>query len=212
MPEILIRVRNKIAESEVREIVCDNTDYTLRFEFDGQWEDGAKTVYFVLQGVGALAPAVTDGDTCPMPTVRLSDGVGRQFAVGVQQGAVKTTTPCSFWCLPSAEDALLRSIIEDDNVTLTWLEWVNANMAAAAENVRVAETVLGEAQTAASSASSAAETAAVNAEAARISAMTISVPIFSVDENGHVTLSHAERLGTTKFRLNEAGHMEVRSE
>lgn len=209
MPEITVTVNNKIPRSETRLIVCDNSDYTLRFAFDGQWEAGPKTVYFVLQGVGALAPAVTDGDVCPMPPVRLSDGVSRQLAVGVQQGQIKTTAVVNFWCVPSAEDALVRGIVEDGDVSLTWLEWVNANMAQAAENVRTAQEVLAEAQTAAETAEQSAESAAIDAAAARISAQTAAFPVFSVDENGHIIISRPERLGTTTFRLTEGGHLEV---
>ena len=209
MPEITVTVNNKIPRSETRLIVCDNSDYTIRFTFDGQWEDGPKTVYFVLQGVGALAPAVTDGDVCPMPPVRLSDGVSRQLAVGVQQGRIKTTSVVNFWCVPSAEDALVRGIVEDGDVSMTWLEWVNANMAQAAENVRTAQEVLEQAQTAAETAAENAESAAIDAAAAKIAAQTAAFPVFSVDENGHVIISRAERLGTTTFRLTEAGHLEV---
>ena len=209
MPEIVITVNNKIPTSAVRQIVCDNSDYTLRFTFDGQWDEGPKTVYFVLQGVGALSPAVTDGDACPLPPIRLSDGVSRQLAVGVQQGQIKTSAVVNFWCYPSAEDALIRGIVEDEAVSLTWLEWVNANMAQAAENVRTAQEVLAQAQTAAETAEQSAESAAIDAAAARISAQTTAFPVFSVDENGHVIISRAERLGTTTFRLTEAGHLEV---
>lgn len=209
MPEITVTVNNKIPRSETRLIVCDNSDYTLRFVFDGQWEDGPKTVYFVLQGVGALAPAVTDGDVCPMPPVRLSDGVSRQLAVGVQQGRIKTTSVVNFWCVPSAEDALVRGIVEDGDVSMTWLEWVNANMAQAAENVRTAQEVLEQAQTAAESAAENAESAAIDAAAAKIAAQTAAFPVFSVDENGHVIISRPERLGTTTFRLTSGGHLEV---
>ena len=209
MPEIAITVNNKIPTSAVRQIVCDNSDYTLRFDFDGQWDEGPKTVYFVLQGVGALSPAVTDGDACPLPPIRLSDGVSRQLAVGVQQGQIKTSAVVNFWCYPSAEDALIRGIVEDEDVSLTWLEWVNANMAQAAENVRTAQEVLAQAQTAAETAEQSAESAAIDAAAARISAQTTAFPVFSVDENGHIIISRPERLGTTTFRLTSGGHLEV---
>lgn len=209
MPEIVITVRNKEARASVRSIVCDNTDYTLRFDFDEQWGEGAKTVFFVLQGVGALAPAVMAGDVCPMPQVHLNDGVGRQLAVGVQQGTVKTTQAAYFWCYPSAENELLNAIVGDDDVTLTWLEWVNRNMAAAETNVETAQTVLAAAQTAVVDAEQSAQSAAIDAAAARIAAQTTAFPVFSVDENGHVIISRAERLGTMEFRLTDGGHLEV---
>ena len=209
MPEIVITIRNKIATASVRSIVCDNTDYTVRLDCDEQWGEGPKIVYFVLQGVGALAPATTEDDVCAVPPIHLSDGVGRQLAIGVQQGAVKTSSAACVFCWPSAENELIRGIIEDDDVTLTWLEWVNANMAQAALNVETAQTILAQAQAAADSASGSANDAAIDAAAARISAQTAAFPVFSVDENGHVIISRAERLGTTTFRLTEAGHLEV---
>lgn len=209
MPEIVITVRNKIATASVRQIVCDNTDYTVRLDLDADWTAGAKTVLFVLQGVGVLAPGVTTDDTCAVPAIRLSDGVGRQLAVGVQQGAVKTTTAASIWCYPSAESAMLNAIVEDESVSKTWLEWVNENMAQAEINVETAERVLEEAQGAASDAERYAEAAAIDAEAARIAVQTVAFPVFSVNENGHVLISRAERLGTNTFRLTDAGHLEV---
>ena len=163
MPEIVITVRNKIATASVRQIVCDNTDYTVRLDLDADWTAGAKTVLFVLQGVGVLAPGVTTDDVCDMPAIHLSDGVGRQLAVGVQQGSVRTTTAASIWCYPSAESAMLNAIIEDEGVSKTWLEWVNENMALAETNVETAERVLAEAQGAADEAAA----SAAEAEAAR---------------------------------------------
>ena len=209
MPEIVISIRNKTPEASVRSIVCDNTDYTVRLDCDGDWGEGPKMVFFALQGVGAFAPVMTEDDVCSLPMIHLSDGVGRQLAVGVQQGRVKTSRPVCLYCYPSAESEFLNGIHEDEEVTLSWLQWVNANMAAAETNVETAQNVLAQAQAAAESAEQSAESAAIDAAAARISAQTTAFPVFSVDERGHVIISRAERLGTTTFRLNSAGHLEV---
>ena len=211
MPEITIRVRNKNPEivGTPREIVADNTDYTVRFEFDGDWAEGPKTVLLALYGVGLLAPVTTDGDACALPRIQIWDGVGRQLAVGVQQGAVRTTRTAEIMVYPSAESALLAAMHGDPEVSLSWLEWVNANMAAAETNVREAAEILTEAQEAADSAEASAQSAAIDAAAARISAQTAAFPVFSVDERGHVIISRPERLGTTTFRLDEAGHLIV---
>lgn len=139
MPEIVVTIRDKVAEASVRSIVCDNTDYTVRLDCDAQWGEGPKIVYFVLQGVGALAPATTADDVCAVPPIRLSDGVGRQLAIGVQQGSVKTSTAANVFCWPSAEDELIRGIHDDDEVSQTWLEWVNAQMAEMPEILAAAE-------------------------------------------------------------------------
>ena len=134
---------------------------------------------------------------------------GGPILVGVQQGDTVTTRPAVLTVYPSAKTELLAAIVDDERVNMTWLEWVNANMAQAAENVQTAQEVLAQAQTAAETAEQSAESAAIDAAAARISAQTTAFPVFSVDENGHVIISRAERLGTTTFRLTEAGHLEV---
>ena len=192
MSEIVITVRNKIATASVRQIVCDNTDYTVRLDLDADWTAGAKTVLFVLQGVGVLAPGVTTDDTCAVPAIRLSDGVGRQLAVGVQQGAVKTTTAASIWCYPSAESAMLTAIVEDESVSKTWLEWVNENMAQAEINVETAERVLEEAQGAADDAADAAS----DAESARDDAIEAKNAAVAAQAGAEAARSEAETAET----------------
>ena len=144
-----------------------------------------------------------------MPAIRITDGSHHALLVGGQQGDTVTPRPAVLTVYPSAKTELLAAIVDDERVNMTWLEWVNANMAQAAENVRTAQEVLTQAQTAAESAAENAESAAIDAAAARISAQTAAFPVFSVDENGHVIISRPERLGTTTFRLTSGGHLEV---
>ena len=211
MKEITISVRNKIPRvtSELKTLVADNTEYRLSFDFDEDWTEGPKQVILIVGGVEALAPVTTAEDTITMPAIRITDGSHHALLVGVQQGDTVTTRPAVLTVYPSAKTELLSAIVDDERVQMTWLEWVNANMAQAAENVRTAQEVLAEAQTAAESAAENAESAAIDAAAAKISAQTAAFPVFSVDENGHIIISRAERLGTTTFRLTEAGHLEV---
>lgn len=211
MKEITISVRNKIPRitSELKTLVADNTEYRLIFDFDEDWQEGEKTVILIIEGVEALAPVTTSEDAVTLPPIRITDGSHHALLVGVEQGQIITTRPAVLTVYPSAKTELMNALVDDARVNLTWLEWVNANMAAAAENVSTAQAVLAEAQQAAESAEQNAESAAIDAAAARISAQTAAFPVFSVDENGHVIISRAERLGTTTFRLTEAGHLEV---
>lgn len=211
MTEIRISVRDKIPRvvSERKTLVADNSGFVLKFDFDTDWAESAKRVICLIEGVEALAPLTTAEDAVTLPPIHITDGSHHQMAVGVQQGAVITTRPAHLTVYPSVETELLESIVEDDNVTMTWLEWVNENMAQAAENVQTAEAVLAAAQAAADEAEQSAQAASGDASAARIAAQTAAFPVFSVDENGHVIISRAERLGTTTFRLTEAGHLEV---
>ena len=211
MKTIEITVRNKIPRvtSELKTLVADNTEYRLTFDFDDDWEAGAKMVFLIVEGVEALAPIITTDDAVTLPPIRITDGSHHQLAVGVQQGDVVTTRPARLTVYPSAETALMTAIVDDERVTMTWLEWVNENMAAAETDVQTAQAVLAAAQAAAAQASQDAASAAIDAAAARISAQTAAFPVFSVDENGHIIISRAERLGTTTFRLTTGGHLEV---
>jgi len=211
MKEITISVRNKIPRvtSELKTLVADNTEYRLIFDFDEDWTEGQKQVILIVEGVEALAPVTTAEDAVTLPAIRITDGSHHALLVGVQQGDTVTTRPAVLTVYPSAKTELLSAIVDDERVTLTWLEWVNANMATAAENVRTAQEVLAEAQTAAETAEQSAESAAIDAAAARISAQTTAFPVFFVDENGHIIISRSERLGTTTFQLTSGGHLEV---
>lgn len=213
MPDITINVTNKIPRvtSERKTLVADNAEYRLIFTFDEDWEDGPKTVFAVIEGVEALAPISTADNRITLPAIRITDGSHHQIAVGVQQGEVVTTRPAHLTVYPSIETELLEAIVEDEDVTMTWLEWVNANMSAAATNVQTAQAVLAAAQAAAEEAEQNAESAAIDAAAAKIAAQTAAFPVFSVDSRGHVIISRAERLGTSTFRLNSRGHLEVRA-
>lgn len=211
MKEITISVRNKIPRvtSELKTLVADNTEYQLSFDFDEDWTEGQKLVFLIVEGVEALAPISMTDDAVTVPPIRITDGSHHQLAVGVQQGDVTTTRPARLTVYPSAESALMTSLVDDDQVTMTWLEWVNQNMAAAATNVETAQAVLAAAQAAAADAEENAASAAIDAAAARISAQTTAFPVFSVDENGHIIISRSERLGTTTFQLTSGGHLEV---
>lgn len=211
MKTITINVRNKIPRvtSELKTLVADNAEYRLEFEFDGDWQEGPKQVILIVEGVEALAPLTTAEDAVTLPAIRITDGSHHALLVGVQQGDTVTTRPAVLTVYPSAKTELLSAIVDDERVQMTWLEWVNANMAQAALNVQTAAQVLADAQAAADEAEQSAQSAEIDAAAARISAQTVAFPVFSVDENGHVIISRAERLGTTTFRLTEAGHLEV---
>ena len=211
MKEITISVRSKIprATSELRTITADNSEYKLVFDFDEDWEEGQKLVFLIVEGVEALAPIRMDGDEVTLPPIRITDGSHHQLAVGVQQGEIVTTRPVRLPVYPSVETALMGALVDDERVTMTWLDWVNQNMAAAATNVETAQAVLAAAQATAADAEQNAASAAIDAAAARISAQALVYPVFSVDERGHVIISRAERLGTTTFRLTSGGHLEV---
>lgn len=112
MPEIIIAVQNKlpILAGTVQSIVAGNSDYTIRFLFDDQWEEGEKTVYFVRSNGYAYAPVKTVDGVVQVP-VQTDVNLMSQLLVGVRQGDVKTSRPCGIAVYPAISDA-----IKDDAV------------------------------------------------------------------------------------------------
>ena len=112
MPEIIIAVQNKlpILAGAAQHIVADNSDYTIRFLFDDQWEEGEKTVYFVRSNGYAYAPVKTVDGVVQVP-VQTDVNLMSQLLIGVRQGEVKTSRPCGIAVYPA-----ISNIIKDDAV------------------------------------------------------------------------------------------------
>lgn len=112
MPEILIAVSNKIpvVVGDTKCIIADNSDYIVRFSFDGQWQDGEKTVYFVRDNGFAYPPVQTENDAVPVPRQE-SGGINKRLYIGVTQGESRTTRPAGINVLSSITD-----MIDDDAV------------------------------------------------------------------------------------------------
>lgn len=102
--EILIQVRDRVPTIvNVREIITYNTDYTVKFDFDSEWDAYEhKTVYFVDE-TGNYAAVISSDDKCEFP---LFENERRRIFVGVQAGELKTTRPCYVNVLDSIADML----------------------------------------------------------------------------------------------------------
>lgn len=104
MRTLRIAVNNKIATYTARDgqIVCGNSDYSLKFTFDSEWDEyTTKTARFVYNGKHLDVDFT--GDECIVPVIINTDMV----EVGVFAGNLSTTTaariPCehSILCLTS---------------------------------------------------------------------------------------------------------------
>ena len=96
MPNINIKIRNKVAKGDYAVIVCDNSDYTAVFDFDDEWSAyTTKTARFVYGG--RYTDVVFSGNECPVPVIQDT----RAVTVGVFAGDLHTTTPAYFACVPS---------------------------------------------------------------------------------------------------------------
>lgn len=95
-----ITVANKVARYSEREgvIICDNSDYSIRFTFDDEWSaHEKKTARFVWNG--AHVDVAITGDTCKVPAIRGAHEV--QVGVYVDETELMTTTPAVIPCRDS---------------------------------------------------------------------------------------------------------------
>ena len=88
-----VTVRKKIATADNKEFVCSNSGYSVKFDFDEEWnEHSLKTARFVWNG--KYEEVVFEGDTCSVPIIDKADNL----VVGVYAGNLRTTTPALFKC------------------------------------------------------------------------------------------------------------------
>lgn len=85
---IPITIRDKIATAPRDALyVCGNSDYTINFTFDEEWEDfNEKTARFVFNG--QYVDMIFSGNVCPVPVISNTYA----FEVGVYAGNLSTTT------------------------------------------------------------------------------------------------------------------------
>ena len=110
---IHITVRDRVPTITAGEdVISHNSDYAAEFEFDEEWQDKVKTVYFVCED-GSYQAVVMSGNSCGVPML---DGEHRRIFVGVQAGAaekpsiLKTTRPCCLKVKDSIADYLGQPI------------------------------------------------------------------------------------------------------
>ena len=104
MPTIDIIIRNKTASAVNPPcIVCGNSDYNVKFNFDEEWQaHNNKIGVFAYNRCGEWRSenVLFEGDTCPVPALH---GV-RSVWIGVTAGDVRTSTPADVPCRMGATD------------------------------------------------------------------------------------------------------------
>lgn len=104
MPTIDIIIRNKTASAVNPPcIVCGNSDYNVKFNFDDEWQaHNNKIGVFAYNRCGEWQSekVLFEGDTCPVPALH---GV-RSVWIGVTAGDVRTSTPANVPCRMGATD------------------------------------------------------------------------------------------------------------
>lgn len=104
MPTIDIIIRNKTASAvDPPCIVCGNSDYNVKFDFDDEWQaHNNKIGVFAYNRCGEWQSekVLFEGDICPVPALH---GV-RSVWIGVTAGDVQTSTPADVPCRMGATD------------------------------------------------------------------------------------------------------------
>lgn len=99
MPKTLnITISNKVATYCQRDgdIVCGNSDYSIKFTFDAEWNTYlVKTVRFLYNGTAV--DVIFEGDTVAVPKLQNTT----LLTVGVFAGDLQTTTPATIPCVKS---------------------------------------------------------------------------------------------------------------
>lgn len=104
MPTIDIIIRNKTASAVNPPcIVCGNSDYNVKFDFDDEWQAHTNKIgVFAYNRCGEWQSekVLFEGDTCPVPALH---GV-RSVWIGVTAGDIRTSTPADVPCRMGATD------------------------------------------------------------------------------------------------------------
>lgn len=104
MPTIDIIIRNKTANAVNPPcIVCGNSDYNVKFNFDEEWQAHNNKIgvfAYNRDGEWQSEKVLFEGDTCPVPALH---GV-RSVWIGVTAGDVRTSTPADVPCRMGATD------------------------------------------------------------------------------------------------------------
>lgn len=107
MPQLTVSIKDKIARTANAHIVCGNSDYTMKFEFDDEWANEPLRIARFIWNKQFVDVRFT-GDACEVPLINKTN----TLAVGVYAGELKTTTPTIFACHKAilCEDAAEPSV------------------------------------------------------------------------------------------------------
>lgn len=104
MPDIAVIVRDKVAQVQGNpEIVCGNSDYTVTFDFDAEWDAYEhKTAHFSFleNGVPRFYDVQFSGNSVQIPAVWNTC----EMLIGVYAGDIRTTTAAAVPCIPCITD------------------------------------------------------------------------------------------------------------
>lgn len=117
-----IRIRDRCAMLvSTDEIVCGNSDYSISFDFDSEWDGLDKTaqiVYHDKRGEVHRINVEISGNTCAVPVLHDVD----EITVGVFGGDIRTSTGVRIPCARCITDGNQESAVPEFDFYNTMLE------------------------------------------------------------------------------------------
>lgn len=185
--------------------------YEAVFAFDSSWDGFARTAVF--ECAGERREQLLVNDRCIVPWEIMH--AGAYLRVGVYGVDGNKTMPTVYsgtmFVARGAEPSeAAREHSPDVFDQIVGIGQQAAEDAESAANSAGAAAASADAAAAsADAAESAKSNADISAKAAQQSALSMSFVCFTMDEGGHLIMKRTELLGTTSFRLNDQGELEV---
>ena len=101
MPDINITVAHKVAVSDTQSIVCDNSDYTVHWTLDEDWNAYDTKTMRTIYMDGTYTDKVFSGDTIALPVCTVPGVV----QIGLFAGDIRTSRVAILRALPSVRSA-----------------------------------------------------------------------------------------------------------
>lgn len=101
MPDINITVAHKVAVSDTQSIVCDNSDYTVRWTLDEEWSAYDTKTMRTIYMDGTFKDTVFGGDVIALPVCTVPGAV----QIGLFAGDIRTSRVAILRALPSVRSA-----------------------------------------------------------------------------------------------------------
>ena len=98
--DINIKVKDKIAVGDETLIVCGNSDYTVNFELDAEWDAFDKKTMRIGYRNGKYKDVEFNGLSCALPVIEKRPWIN----IGLYAGQLHTSTPAVFRCAECITD------------------------------------------------------------------------------------------------------------
>ena len=127
--EIKVTVRNKRASGDNSVIICGNSDYSVKFDLDSEWDAFSTKTMLVVCNDSTTYSVQFEGDTANLPTLyNIHD-----IRIGIMAGNIHTTTGAYFRCYLSIKDISGAAVEPTEDVYAQLVEALTGKITEPAE-------------------------------------------------------------------------------